>query len=110
MKDQYYIQRGENLAYPLEIRCWSKKLDENIPSWLSDICKVNSINNDGVYIVETRKYDDGSYDYLSSDHQPIVNVSSDEDWICIGDKGKYVKNMIFSLTPKQFELLYKLKK
>ena len=107
---KYYIQRGENLEYPLEIRCWRKTLDENVPTWLSDKCKITTITEDGMYLLKTRKYNDDSYDYLSPDNQPVEKVNSDEDWICIGDKGKYVKDMIFSLTPKQFELLYKLKK
>lgn len=107
-KEEIYIQRGENSDYPKEIRVWRKISKLSPPSWMTDICKVVSIDN-GYYQLEVRKFNTGEYEYLAPDLTPIVHVSDDSDYICYGDINKYRKNYIFSLTPKQLNLLYKPK-
>lgn len=102
-----FVQRGENPAYPKRIKCWRKIDNTTPPTWLSDRSKVERIEDDGVYVLSTRKYDDGSYEYITPDLLPIVKVSSDSDWICFGDVSKYDRDKIFSLRPRQFEILYK---
>lgn len=104
-----YTQRGENREYPMEIEAWRKSDNTNPPAWLSDKCKVLTIKSDGILELATRKYDDSSYEYISPELSPIVKVRSEEDWICLGDISKYEKNKMFSLTPRQFDLLYKKK-
>lgn len=99
-----YVQLGENLDYPLEVKIWRKSDNTNPPTWLSDKCHVTEIDEKGNYELRTRKFDNGDYEYISPELTSIVRVKNDEDYICCGNIK--TKNTIFSLTPKQFSLLY----
>lgn len=101
-----FVQRGENPVYPKKVVCWRKSSNTVPPEWLTDKSKVIGIT-DGTYELATRKYDDGTYEYITPDLHTIVKVSSDDDYICMGDISKYEKGKIFSLRPRQFELLYR---
>lgn len=110
MEKVIYIQRGENLLYPKEVEAWKKSDKVNPPAWLSDRCKVLSVDEEsGLFELATRKYDNGDYEYITPELNPIVKVKNDDSWICLGNISKYETNKIFSLTSKQFDLLYKKK-
>lgn len=93
------VQKGYNPKYPKEIETW--KLGENIPDWLLDVCKVESINEFGEIKLAIRKLTNGYSLINSGSNVSLVSTKSNDDFICFGD------NHIFSLTEKQMSILYK---
>ncbi len=95
-----YNQRGYNSKYPQEIITW--RYGSPIPSWLSNIAKVAGLDEiTGNPILSIRFLKKGGYEIIDSGGgMALVQTRGKEDYVCLGD-GK-----IFSLTPKQFDLLY----
>jgi hypothetical protein len=91
-------QIGKNNKYPEEILVWKK--GESIPSWLSDVCNIIKLGENGEPILDMRKSGEGYELITSGTNQILVKVNNEEDWVCFGDK------RIFSLSNKQLELLY----
>ncbi len=92
-------QRGRNNKYPETIETW--RLGEKVPSWLSNVCAVKEVDGrNGDMKLDIRETDEGYELIASGVNQILVKVSSKEDYICFGD------SRVFSLTPKQIELLY----
>lgn len=95
------IQKGRNNFYPQSIRVW--KRGEPIPEWLSDRACITAIDLNFKYSLKYRDTTKGGYEIFdSSGLNVLVRAESKEDYICLGDNGK-----LFSLSPKQLELLYK---
>lgn len=96
-----YKQKGENLKYPEKIEIW--KRDDKVPEWLSDRAKVININEKGeiqIAIVDWKN----SFDIISnSGNEKLVQTKTKDSIICFDS----INNNIFSLTQKQFNLLYK---
>lgn len=95
-----FIQCGRNDKYPEQVETWRK--GEPLPSWISDNCKI--IGMEGTSLIPCyRGVVGGGYEIIRENGQSLVSTKSDKDFVCLGD------NKIFSLTPKQMELLYKEK-
>lgn len=95
------IQKGRNNTYPQSIRIW--KRGEKVPEWLSDKACVTSIDLKNGYNLKYRETTTGGYEVLdSSGINVLVRATSRNDYICLGDNGKF-----FSLSPEQLKLLYK---
>jgi len=94
-------QLGRNDKYPKEILTW-RSSEKDIPTWLTDECKVNGIDESGQPIIELRKHSTGTgYSIIRSDrNESLVDVKSESDYVCFGD------NRYFTLTEKQLNLLY----
>lgn len=100
-----YKQRGRNNKYPEKIEVW-KLNEEIVPNWLSDVAKVSAINT-GKNTVQIgfRKLSTGGIEIPDSSGQSIlVKLDSEESFICKDTNARI--GGIFSLTPKQLELLY----
>ena len=95
-----FKQRGYNSKYPDNIVTW--RYGETVPEWLSDIAKVNAINdNTNKVNLFTRDTNTGGYEILdSSGTSVLVRTVKKSDFVCKSDK------IIFSLTEEQFNLLY----
>lgn len=97
-----YKQSGRNDAYPDEIETW--KFGENIPDWISDICKVKFIDAEGNMTLDTRDTNTGGVEIISSDGARVaIKLNNKSDIVCYCSKTK----KIFVLTPIQLSLLYK---
>lgn len=95
-----YRQRGENKNYPELVEIWS--IGNSIPEWLSDNAKVSFIDGNGNITLDTLENNTGGYQIKSSaGSETLVNVKRKSDLVCYGD------NRIFSLSPQQFNLIYK---
>ena len=94
------IQRGMNSKYPEKINTW--RLGENIPEWLSDRAKVLFIDGDGNITLDLLKLDTGGVEIKNSDGKGILVKMETGDSVLCYSNGKN----IFSLKPKQLELLY----
>lgn len=103
-KDQtteIHTQKGWNDAYPEKVEVWCLGIYP-VPDWIVSNCKISSLTGDGDPVPEFRRNDNGGYELISSANQSIVFVRTNkmDDFICYGD------NKVFSLTRKQFDLLY----
>ena len=96
-----FVQCGRNDKYPEQIETWRR--GETVPEWISDNCKIIGIEGTSL-IPEFRKVINGGYEIVKENGSALVSTKSDSDFICFGN------NKIFSLTPKQLELLYTEKK
>lgn len=95
------IQKGRNYNFPESIQIWRK--GEKVPEWLSDRACITSIDMKLGYNLKYRNTTTGGYEILdSSGIDVLVRSKNIDDYICLGDNGK-----IFSLSPKQLNLLYK---
>jgi hypothetical protein len=95
-----YKQRGKNDLFPEQVNIWIR--GNVVPEWLSDLAKVKFIDGEGNKYLEMSEFSNGGYDIKDSGGVgSLVKASSRDSIICIGG-GK-----IFSLTPKQFSLIYK---
>lgn len=101
-----YKQRGINKKYPREIEAWRLGDDTPVPGWLSDIAKISAINT-GKDTVQLgfRKLTGGGIEIPDSSGQSVlVSLKTEDSFIC--RPTGVVAGGIFSLTPKQLELLY----
>ena len=101
-----YKQRGQNDTCPGEVTTW--KYGDDVPEWLSDIAKVASIDNNTHRIsLETRETNTGGFEILDSSGQHVlVRLDSKTDILC-RDISSEVKGItLFSMTPRQFDLIY----
>ena len=101
-----YKQRGLNDTFPREVTTW--KYGDDVPEWLSDIAKVASIDNNTHRIsLETRETNTGGFEILDSSGQHVlVRLDSKTDILC-RDISSEVKGItLFSMTPRQFDLIY----
>lgn len=95
------IQKGRNSSYPQTIEVW--KRGEKVPEWLSDKACITSIDLKNGYNLKFRNTTDGGYELFDSSGIGIlIRVKDKNDYICLGDDGKFL-----SLSPKQLNLLYK---
>lgn len=93
-----YKQKGKNSKYPDSISVWFLKDKHNIPYWLTESAAILGFDEfDDYPILDIR----GNSIQRSDGKGFLVVFTSEEDCICFGD------NKIFSLTPKQLEILYK---
>lgn len=94
------IQRGKNDKYPEKIKTW--KISEKVPSWLSDRAQVNFVDGNGNIYLEMNNLSNGGRDIIKSGKQgTLVRLNSQEHYVCYS-----CGYPIFSLSPKQLELLY----
>lgn len=98
--ERVYKQRGYNGKFPEEVKVWIK--GSIVPEWLSNVSKVVGMNSTtGDTTIETRELSAGGYEIIdSSGTGTLVRTKSEEDYVCFG------RGSIFSLSPKQFKLLY----
>ena len=95
-----YQQRGENKSFPESVEVWS--IGNPIPEWLSDNAKVSFIDGNGNITLDVLENNTGGYQIkTSAGSKTLVNVKKRADLVCYGD------NRVFSLSPKQFNLIYK---
>lgn len=99
------IQRGHNSNYPKEITTWCPDTDMTIvPDWVNFRCRVKNIDDEfGNPILDYSKTSEGGYQFKGSDGVSIAfTTSSPGEYICYCAK----EEKIFSLRPKQLDLLY----
>lgn len=97
----HYTQAGENKEYPESVLVW--KVGDKVPEWLSDRAKVKFIDADGNITLETTDTTSGGLEiHDTSGTGSLVKLKKKTDLVCCGD------GRIFSLSPVQFGLLYKL--
>lgn len=95
------IQKGKNEKYPREIYTWG--LGEEVPSWLSDNAQVKFIDGDGNITLGMNKLTTGGREIIRADGKGIlVRLVTGDSRVCY-TPGK----PIFTLKPKQLELLYR---
>ncbi len=94
------VQRGLNSKYPERIDTW--RLGESVPDWLSDRAKVLFIDGEGNITLDMFKLDTGGVEIKNSDGKGILVKMKTGDSVLCYSSGKN----IFSLKPKQLELLY----
>lgn len=95
-----FIQCGRNEKYPEQIETW--KRGEELPSWISDNCKIIRIEGTSL-IPEIRGVLGGGFEIVRETGQALVSTKSDDDYVCFGN------GRIFSLTERQLKFLYKEK-
>lgn len=93
-----YKQLGGNEKYPKQIQIW--RLGEQIPEWLSDSAKVKFIDGEGNKTLAINNLENGYEIIDSSGNFVLVKTKTNDSLVCFGE------NKIFSLTKKQFDLLY----
>ena len=92
--------------FPGRVTTW--KYGDDVPEWLSDIAKVASIDNNTHRIsLETRETNTGGFEILDSSGQHVLaRLDSKTDILC-RDISSEVKGItLFSMTPRQFDLIY----
>lgn len=94
-----YVQAGYNNKYPIKISTWT--FNNPAPSWLSDISRVNYLDQDGRIFITTKQYSSDSFSIIAADSVSNLIVVKNNNIVCFGD------NKLFQLSPKQLELLYK---
>lgn len=95
-------QSGENKKYPMTILVWDLK--GNNPDWLVDVCKVKSISEDGIEILDIVETTSGGLIYKSSDgRNSVVDVKDKNDYVLCKD---IKSSKIISLNHVQLHLLY----
>ena len=98
-----YIQKGDNPKYPKEIVTW--RYGEKVPEWISDNAKITFIDGLGNVTLLKRDFTSGGYEIVGADGISIlISTKTYNSYICYDGKSK-----IFSLTEKQFGLLYEQK-
>ena len=93
-------QKGNNPKYPKEIEYW--KFGQSVPEWLSDNAKVKFIDGEGNITLDFKETNTGLDLPDSSGKSILLRLTGKDDYICMGD------NIIFSLTKKQFKILFGL--
>lgn len=97
------VQGGENEKYPKEVDIWT--LQDPVPEWLSDAAKVKFVDGDGNLTLDFVETSNGGIDIIdSSGNERLVNLVSKKSIVCHSTSS----GSIFSLTPIQFNLLYKI--
>lgn len=100
------VQKGYNSKYPKEVLVWKK--GDFVPEWLSNRVKIVALDIDtGSPIPEFRKNGwENGYALLDSGGVSIaVSVKNINDFVCFDEStGK-----LFSLNPRQLNLLYNVK-
>ena len=98
-----FIQSGLNEKYPLEIETWT--IDERpIPEWISDVCKVTGILENGDPVLSMNNNNLGGFDSISAGSSSVfLSTKGRNDVVCYDPKTK----RIFSLRPIQLKLLYR---
>lgn len=109
MDNIIFTQTGYNSDYPKKIITW--RFGEKVPEWISDNAKVIFIDGEGNITLDIVETSSGGIEILSSDGSKIfLKLKSKLDYVCKKVNSNkdidYSTKEIFSLTPKQFELLY----
>ncbi len=101
-----YKQRGYNDTFPEEVTTW--KYGDDVPEWLSDLAKVACIDSNTHRIsLETRDTNTGGFEILESSGQRVlVRLESRTDILCKAMSGDGKQITLFSMTPRQFDLIY----
>lgn len=95
-----YIQCGRNDRYPKEIETWRYNIDDSLPEWISDNCKIGKVDEFGKLHPTVRNGSKGGYEILNEHGTALITTHNDTDYICYGEK------KLFVLTEKQLRLLY----
>ena len=69
-------QIGRNSKYPEEILTWKK--GDSIPYWLSDVCNIVKLGENGDPILDMRKSGEGYELITSGTNQILVKVKNEE--------------------------------
>lgn len=94
------IQKGKNDLFPEIIDTW--RISEKVPTWLSDQAQVRFVDGEGNITLDYNDLSTGGREILKSGKQGIlVRLDTKDSYVC-HSTGK----PIFSLRPKQIELLY----
>lgn len=97
-----YVIKGENPFYPVEVETW--RFGEKVPSWLIEICKIESFDSNNEPILTTKnKSDKGGCEYVGSEGKVIFRTSSETDYI-VKDVNS---SSIYVMSDLKFKLLYK---
>lgn len=95
-------QCGRNPSFP-EVLTSTWKYGQPIPEWLSDVAAVEFVDGEGNITLKIEETSTGGINIIRSGRDGVlVNLASKQSIVC-----KSTDWPIFSLTPIQFDLLYK---
>lgn len=100
-----YVQRGENPSFPYKIEVWEIEKKDDIPSWMTDRCKITGFTDQNKPILKILKHENGVLDFYGADDVKFLTARSIND-LAIYD---CETGIIRIMNKVKFNLIYKEK-